>query len=120
MPESTAIVQLTSAELAEGTIKPITIPGEGGTEQTVQIRIPPGIADGTLLRIPALDGDHHVRVTLAATLPPTAPPPPGFATPPTATPRPGSPPLHPPRTSARPLAPAARSCCSPASRQPSS
>jgi hypothetical protein len=90
MPEPNTVVQLTSAELTDGTIKSVTVPGEGGIEQTVQIRIPPGVADGTLLRIPAPEGDHYVRISLDATLPPTATPlatpPAGFTAPLTAAP----------------------------------
>ena len=87
MSEPNTVVQLTSVELAEGTIKSVTVPGEGGVEQTVQIRIPPGVADGTLLRIPVTEGDHYVRISLEPTPPPEATPPPDSATPPSATPQ---------------------------------
>jgi hypothetical protein len=87
MSDDVTMLQLTESELATGTIKSVSLPGDNETTRIVQIRIPPGVQDGTLPRIPAPGGDVHVRISTVVTPPtpsaaPPTPPPTFSATPP--------------------------------------
>jgi hypothetical protein len=112
MSDDVTVLQLTESELATGTIKSVSLPGDGQTTRIVQVRIPPGVQDGTLLRVPAPGGDVHFRITTIPAAPtasatPTfsaAPPPAatGFSAAPPPTYRPYSP-YQPPARSRRRL-----------------
>ena len=69
MSEPTAEVQVTSFELAAGTIRPATVVGEDGITRVVQVRVPPGTADGAVLSVSTSGGDVDVRVTTTAPAP---------------------------------------------------
>jgi hypothetical protein len=76
MSEPTAEVQVTSFELAAGTIRSVTITGEDGATRVVQVSVPPGTENGAVLHIYAPGGDVDVRVLAADTTPETPVPPP--------------------------------------------
>ncbi len=95
MSDDVTVLQLTESELATGAIKSVSLPGADQTTRIVQVRIPPGVQDGTLLRIPDPGGDVHVRITTA---PPTSAAPTFSAAPP-----PIYHPYHPPAQSRRRL-----------------
>jgi hypothetical protein len=76
MSEPTAEVQVTSFELAAGTIRSVTITGEDGATRVVQVSVPPGTENGAVLHVYAPGGDVDVRVLAADTTPETPVPPP--------------------------------------------
>ena len=86
MSEPTAEVQVTSFELAAGTIRSVTITGEDGGTRVVQVSVPPGTEDGAVLHVDAPGGDVDVRVLAADTALETP------ATPPAETPEAAAPP----------------------------